>query len=170
MYDLIVIGAGPGGYEAAAHAGRMGKKAAVVEKGYLGGTCLNRGCIPTKTLLRTSKLLADCKNAERYGIRVAQPLLDFAALKKRKDSVIGTLRKGVDTLLQRSGVDLIEGHATLVSNKAVQVEEENRAPGAQAARVRRYERGGAGGEGRRSGRENRAVPHPGAGHSGSGRT
>ncbi|MCP5116699.1 MAG: dihydrolipoyl dehydrogenase [bacterium] len=122
MYDLIVIGAGPGGYEAAAHAGRMGKTVAVVEKGHLGGTCLNRGCIPTKTLLRSSKLLAECKHAERYGVRLTAPSIDFPALQRRKDSIVGTLRRGVDTLLKRSGVDLIEGHATLVSNKAVSAE------------------------------------------------
>ena len=71
MYDLIVIGAGPGGYEAAAHAGRMGKKVAIVEKQYIGGTCLNVGCIPTKTFLRSSKLFAECSNAAAFGVQAS---------------------------------------------------------------------------------------------------
>src|SRR6185369_553178 len=70
MYDLIVIGAGPGGYEAAAHAGRMGKKVALIEKGSLGGTCLNVGCIPAKTFLRSSKLFHECTQAAAYGVRL----------------------------------------------------------------------------------------------------
>ena len=70
MYDLIVIGGGPGGYEAAAHAGRMGKKVALVEKQYFGGTCLNVGCIPTKTYLKSSKLFADCKNGAAFGVHI----------------------------------------------------------------------------------------------------
>ena len=60
MYDLIVIGGGPGGYEAAIHAGKMGKKVALVEKQWMGGTCLNVGCIPAKTFLRSSKLFGEC--------------------------------------------------------------------------------------------------------------
>ncbi len=70
MYDLIVIGAGPGGYEAAAHAAKLGTKVALVEKDAIGGTCLNVGCIPTKTFLRSSKLFAECTNAAAYGVDI----------------------------------------------------------------------------------------------------
>ena len=76
MYDLIVIGAGPGGYEAAAHAGRMGKKVAIAEKEYIGGTCLNVGCIPTKTYLRSSKLLAECKHGADFAFPTRTLLLN----------------------------------------------------------------------------------------------
>ena len=116
MYDLIVIGAGPGGYEAAAHAGRMGKKVAVVERDRLGGTCLNAGCIPTKTLLRSSRLFAECRNAAAYGVRVPEGLaFDMAAVVERKNRIVGTLGKGVEGLLRVAGVDVIEGDAALLS-------------------------------------------------------
>jgi dihydrolipoamide dehydrogenase len=68
VFDLIVIGAGPGGYEAAAHAGRMGKKVALVEKGQVGGSCLNVGCIPAKTFLRSARLYRDCREAAAFGV------------------------------------------------------------------------------------------------------
>jgi dihydrolipoamide dehydrogenase len=121
MYELIVIGAGPGGYEAAAHAGRMGKKVALVERQYLGGTCLNVGCIPTKTYLKSSKLYAECKNGALYGVRVSSPTFDLATLVSRKNKIVGTLTKGVETLLKRSGVEVIPGHAKLTSRNTVEV-------------------------------------------------
>jgi len=121
MYELIVIGGGPGGYEAAAHAGRMGKKVALVEKQYLGGTCLNVGCIPTKTYLKSSKLFVDCKNGAQYGILVSGLKFDLAALVERKNKIVGTLTKGVETLLKRSGVEVISGQARLASRNTVEV-------------------------------------------------
>ncbi len=123
MYDLIVIGGGPGGYEAAAHAGRLGKKTALVEKQYFGGTCLNVGCIPTKTYLKSSKLFADCKNSSAFGIHIDSVKFDLAALLARKNKVVGTLVRGVETLLKRSGVDVIKGHGKLASRGTVQVGE-----------------------------------------------
>ncbi len=122
MYDLIVIGAGPGGYEAAAHAGRMGNRVAVVEQRWLGGTCLNEGCIPTKTLLKTSKLFTECRRAGDYGLRITGPTLDLPALLARKTRIVETLRRGVEGLLQRAGVEVIRGRARLVSNRAVSVD------------------------------------------------
>jgi dihydrolipoamide dehydrogenase len=120
MYELIVIGGGPGGYEAAAHAGRMGKKVALVEKQYLGGTCLNVGCIPTKTYLKSSKLFADCKNGAQYGVLVSGLKFDLAALVERKNKIVGTLTKGVESLLKRSGVEVISGQARLASRNTVE--------------------------------------------------
>jgi dihydrolipoamide dehydrogenase len=122
MYDLIVIGAGPGGYEAAAHAGQMGKKVAVVEKRRVGGTCLNVGCIPTKVFLRSSKLLAESRNAARYGIRTLEPELDMPAVLARKTKIVGTLTRGVESLLKRSGVELISGHGQLTARNTVAVD------------------------------------------------
>ncbi len=121
MYDLIVIGAGPGGYEAAGHAGRMGKKVALIEKERLGGTCLNAGCIPAKTFLRSSRLFRECREAARYGVRLGSVDLDLAAVVERKNRVVGTLVKGVQGMLKRAGVEVISGQARLASRNAVEV-------------------------------------------------
>jgi len=121
MYDLIVIGAGPGGYEAAAHAGRMGKKVALIEKERVGGTCLNVGCIPAKTFLRSSKLFHECGEAASYGVRLGSIAFDMPAVVERKNRVVGTLTKGVEGMLKRAGVETISGHARLLSRNAVQV-------------------------------------------------
>lgn len=121
MYDLIVIGAGPGGYEAAAHAGRMGKKVALVEKDKIGGTCLNTGCIPAKTFLRSSRLFRECREGERYGVRAGQVEFSMATLLERTSRVVGTLTKGIEGMLRRAGVETIAGHARLVSRRAVEV-------------------------------------------------
>jgi dihydrolipoamide dehydrogenase len=120
MYDLIVIGGGPGGYEAAAHAGRMGKKVALIEKEKLGGTCLNAGCIPAKTFLRSSRLFRECGEAARYGVRVGSVEFDLAAVVERKNRIVATLGKGVQGMLKRAGVEVIAAHARLVSRNAVQ--------------------------------------------------
>ena len=77
MYDLIVIGAGPGGYEAAAHAGRMGKKVALVEQKRVGGTCLNVGCIPAKAWLRSSRLYRECGEAKLFGVEIGSYRFDM---------------------------------------------------------------------------------------------
>jgi dihydrolipoamide dehydrogenase len=121
MYDLIVIGAGPGGYEAAAHAGKMGKQVALVEKGCLGGTCLNVGCIPAKTFLRSSKLFHECGQAAGYGVRLGSLEFDMPAVVARKNRVVGTLTKGVEGMLKRAGVEVIAGQARLVARNAVEV-------------------------------------------------
>ena len=121
MYDLIVIGAGPGGYEAAAHAARMGKKVALIEKRYLGGTCLNVGCIPAKTFLRSSKLFHECAEAAGFGVRVGSFEIDMPAVVARKNRVVSTLTKGVEGMLKRAGVEMITGEARLVARNAVEV-------------------------------------------------
>jgi dihydrolipoamide dehydrogenase len=121
MYDLIVIGAGPGGYEAAAHAARMVNKAALVEKDRVGGTCLNVGCIPAKTFLRSSKLYEECRHAEAYGVRVASVEFDMPGVVARTRRVVSTLTRGVEGMLKRAGVDLISGHARLTSRNTVRV-------------------------------------------------
>ncbi len=121
MYDLIVIGGGPGGYEAAAHAARMGKRVALIEEGRLGGVCLHEGCIPTKVFLKTSKLLAECRKAARYGIRLSEAGLDLAALQERKARIVATLARGVESLLERSGVTVIRGRGRLEARNRVRV-------------------------------------------------
>ncbi len=124
MYDLIVIGAGPGGYESAAHAARLGKKVVLIEKESIGGACLNVGCIPAKTFLRSSKLFHECKEAAKYGVRLGSVEFDMPAVVARKDRVVGTLTKGVDSMLKRAGVEVIRGTARLISRGVVQVGEQ----------------------------------------------
>ncbi|MGA2120155.1 MAG: dihydrolipoyl dehydrogenase [Bryobacteraceae bacterium] len=121
MYDLIVIGAGPGGYEAAAHAARMGKKVALIEKERLGGTCLNVGCIPAKTFLRSSKLFHECGQAAAFGVRVGSVEFDMPTVVERKNRIVGTLTKGVEGMLKRAGVETITGQARLESRGVVRV-------------------------------------------------
>lgn len=115
MYDLIVIGAGPGGYEAAAYAAKLGKKVALFEKNELGGTCLNVGCIPTKTLLRSAKALEDCHEAKLYGVHTAEATIDMAAVQARKKSVVDILIKGVAGMLKRAGVDVVKAEAKITA-------------------------------------------------------
>ncbi|MGD0439886.1 MAG: dihydrolipoyl dehydrogenase [Acidimicrobiales bacterium] len=121
MFDLIVIGAGPGGYEAAAHAGGLGKSVALVEKAELGGTCLNVGCIPAKTFLRSSRLFRECREAAAFGIILDAPSFDMPSLLVRKDNVVGTLKRGVSSLLRSTGVEVLNGTGRLVGRNAVEV-------------------------------------------------
>ena len=121
MYDLIVIGAGPGGYESAAHAARMGKKVALVERERLGGACLNVGCIPAKTFLRSSKLFHECTQAAAFGIRLGSVEFDMAAVVERKNRVVATLTNGVAGMLKKAGVETITGTARLVGRHTVAV-------------------------------------------------
>ncbi|HEV3200950.1 MAG TPA: dihydrolipoyl dehydrogenase [Bryobacteraceae bacterium] len=120
MYDLIVIGAGPGGYEAAAHGARMGGKVALIEKERVGGICLHAGCIPAKTFLRSSKLFQEVRDAGAYGIRVGSVEFDMAGVVERKNRVVGTLARGVQGMLKRAGVEVISGRARLVSRGVVE--------------------------------------------------
>jgi dihydrolipoamide dehydrogenase len=124
MYDLIVIGAGPGGYDAAAHAGQMGKKVAVIEKDRVGGTCLNVGCIPAKAFLRSSRLYRECGEAKAFGVEIDAFRFDLPAVVERKNRIVGTLVRGVEGLLKRSGVEVSNAHARLVDRHRVQVGDE----------------------------------------------
>ncbi len=121
MYDLIVIGAGPGGYEAAAHAARMGKRVALVEKGRTGGTCLNVGCIPTKTLLKSARVFSECKAAACYGVHASDVRIDLAAVIQRKNRIVATLTRGVESMLKRASVEMVAGHGRIVSPSEVSV-------------------------------------------------
>jgi dihydrolipoamide dehydrogenase len=115
-YDLIVIGAGPGGYVAAIRAAQLGLKTAVVERAYLGGVCLNWGCIPTKALLRSADVYRLAKNAARYGLSSgAAPAFDIETLVARSREVSGKLNAGVEFLLKKNKVDVIFGEARLKS-------------------------------------------------------
>jgi len=120
-YDLIVIGAGPGGYVAAERAGEQGKKVLLVEKSHLGGVCLNCGCIPTKTLLNSSKVYHYAAHGEAYGVKSKKVAFDLPAAMARKQKVIETLRKGIAGMMKRNKVSVVNGEATLISNHEVRV-------------------------------------------------
>ena len=106
-YDLIVIGAGPGGYEAAFEAADLGMKTALIEKEEPGGTCLNHGCIPTKVLLHGAGLFRKMKDAETLGISTGEVLYDLRKMQERKQDAVLRLRKGIKKKKKRKKVDLI---------------------------------------------------------------
>jgi dihydrolipoamide dehydrogenase len=119
--DIAIIGAGPGGYVAALRGAQLGAKVVVVEKDRVGGVCLNWGCIPTKTLLRTAEVLRLAREAADYGVIVADARLDWTAAQKRKDGVVRRLTGGVKLLLEKAGVRLLAGTARFVSPSALEV-------------------------------------------------
>lgn len=122
MYDLIVIGGGPAGYVGAIRAAELGANVALVERAELGGTCLNWGCIPTKALLKSAQVYHYCKNAKSYGVAVEGEVKpDLKAMVARSRQVAQTTGRGVDMLLKRSGVEVITGEATLLSDHEVAV-------------------------------------------------
>jgi dihydrolipoamide dehydrogenase len=118
-YDLVVIGAGPGGYIAAIRAAQLGLKTAVVEKDRPGGVCLNWGCIPSKALLTSAELYENLKESERHGIKVHGLSVDYAQVIKRSREVADRLAKGVEFLLKKNHVPLIAGTGRLESKNRV---------------------------------------------------
>src|SRR5215471_3754184 len=110
--DLAIIGAGPGGYVAAVRAGQLGLRTAIIEKDKnLGGTCLLRGCIPTKSLLHTADLLDEFKHAKEHGVVAPSVMLDFGQAQKRKGKVVLKLSKGVEFLMRKNKVQVFNGSA-----------------------------------------------------------
>ena len=121
-YDVIVVGTGPGGYVAAIRAAQLGLRTAVVERAYLGGICLNWGCIPTKALLRSSEIFHDVANAGSFGIAIeGAAKVDVPAVVKRSRTVAAELSTGVGFLLKKNGVDVIWGEALLKGHGALEV-------------------------------------------------
>jgi dihydrolipoamide dehydrogenase len=120
-FDIVVIGSGPGGYPAAIRAAQLGASVALVEKEELGGTCLNWGCIPTKTLIASSELLARIKSAGAMGLRVENASFDYAAMSDRKDQVVAKLRNGIKQLLKANGVTVFQGTASFRSRNRIEV-------------------------------------------------
>ena len=121
-YDLIVIGGGPGGYVAAIRAAQLGIKTALIEDRDLGGTCLNRGCIPTKTLMHSAGMYHEASAFETIGICTSGLSFDFDRMHLHKNTVVDTLRDGVENLLKANHVDVIKGHGILHLNGVVEVE------------------------------------------------
>ena len=124
-YDLIVIGAGPGGYEAALHAAKLGLKTALVERRDVGGTCLNRGCIPTKALLHASTVYAEAKSGAEVGVTADGLSYDLSAMFAYKGQVVEKLRAGIEGLFKAAKVTLLRGTGTLTGPNTITVEGEN---------------------------------------------
>ncbi|HYF81180.1 MAG TPA: dihydrolipoyl dehydrogenase [Symbiobacteriaceae bacterium] len=113
-FDVVVLGGGTGGYVAAVRGAQLGLKVALVEKDKVGGTCLHRGCIPSKAFLRSAEILHTMKRAKDFGLVAEQIGFDFGAIFNRKEKIVGNLHKGVQALLKKNGVTVIEGTGALV--------------------------------------------------------
>ncbi len=120
-YDLLVIGGGPGGYVAAIKAAQLGLNVALIEKDHLGGTCLNRGCIPTKSLLHAASLYNEVWSWPQLGLACERPSYDYAVMHQRKEAVINQLRDGVAALLKANKVEVIAGEAKMTGLHTVTV-------------------------------------------------
>src|SRR5436190_18374812 len=122
-YDVVIIGAGPGGYVAAIRAAQLGLKTACIDSGdTLGGTCLNIGCIPSKALLQSSEKFAEARHGlAEHGISAGDVSLDLAAMMGRKDKVVSTLTRGVEFLFRKNRVDWVKGNARIAAPGLVAV-------------------------------------------------
>lgn len=121
-YDLAVIGSGPGGYVAGLYASRCKLNTCVIEKDLTGGTCLNRGCIPTKSLINSSSIISTIKNSSLHGIDIDSYKINFSKMMSRKDEVVLRLRTGIETLFRANKIELIKGRAVLAGPDAIDVE------------------------------------------------
>jgi dihydrolipoamide dehydrogenase len=120
-FDIVVIGAGPGGYPAAIRAAQLGASVAIVEKEFHGGTCLNCGCIPTKALIAAADLFDHIKHAGQFGINVTGASINYAGMVAHKNKVIGQLRAGIGSLLTGNGVKTFTGLASFVDRNTIEV-------------------------------------------------
>ena len=120
-YDVLVLGSGPGGYVTAIRASQLGLKTAIIEKESLGGVCLNWGCIPTKALLKSAQVFDYLKHASDYGLKVTDYDKDFDAVVNRSRNVAAGMSKGVQFLMKKNKIDIINGFGTILPNKQVSV-------------------------------------------------
>jgi len=127
-YDLIVIGSGPGGFDAAMHAAASGLRTAIVEQGALGGVCVNWGCIPTKALLRSAEVIRLASESTQFGLTTGEVQVDPAQAVKRSRKVVLLSSKGVESSLKKQGVNIIRGHASFIDANTLQVTGDNNEP------------------------------------------
>ena len=120
-YDIIIIGSGPGGYVTAIRASQLGFKVAVVEREELGGICLNWGCIPTKALLKSAQVYEYMKHVDSYGLKAKEIDKDFSAVIKRSRGVAESMSKGVQFLMKKNKIDILEGFGKIKNGKKVEV-------------------------------------------------
>ena len=121
MYDMIVIGAGPGGYVAAIRGAQLGLKVAIVEREHMGGICLNWGCIPTKTMLRSSEIFHLMHRASEFGLSAENISYDLEAVVKRSRGVASQLNSGIGHLLKKNKVEAIMGNASITAKNTITV-------------------------------------------------
>lgn len=132
-FDVVILGGGTGGYVAAIRASQLGLKTAIVEKEKIGGTCLHKGCIPSKALLRSAEVLRQTRQSEEYGVLSENTMLDFSSVQRRKQKIVNTLYKGVQGLMEKGQVDVYKGFGRLLgpsifspSAGTISVESENK--------------------------------------------
>lgn len=118
-YDLAIIGAGWAGFNAALKAKELGLKVIIIEKAQIGGTCLNRGCIPTKTLIQSAKIYSLAKKAKIFGVETQNPQINFAGIQARKDKIIQQLRQNMEFMLK--GIEVLNGEAEIISDNILKV-------------------------------------------------
>ena len=121
-FDLVVIGGGPGGYVAAIRASQLGKKVALIESEHLGGICLNWGCIPTKSLLKNAEVLELIKNSSKYGIEIKDYSVDWNKVIKRSRDIANRMGKGIQYLMKKNKIEVINGFAKLIDKNTIQIE------------------------------------------------
>ncbi|WP_299090954.1 dihydrolipoyl dehydrogenase [uncultured Metabacillus sp.] len=120
-YDIVVIGGGPGGYVSAIQAAELGKSVALIEAEFLGGTCLNRGCIPSKTFLRHAEIIESIEQAKAWGFETGELTFSFEKMKKRKDDVIHRLRNGISFLMKQGKIDVYEGFGMIETQNQIKI-------------------------------------------------
>ena len=124
-FDLVVIGGGPGGYVAAIRASQLGKKVALIESEHLGGICLNWGCIPTKSLLKNAEVLELIKNSSKYGIEIKDYSVDWNKVIKRSRDIANRMGKGIQYLMKKNKIEVINGFAKLIDRNTIQIDGNN---------------------------------------------
>jgi len=134
-YDIAIIGGGPGGYVAAIRAASYGKRVALIEAKDLGGTCLNRGCIPSKTLLRHSEVIETIEKAKAWGIETGEVQFSLEKMLKRKDQVIERLRNGISYLLKKDKIDVLQGYGTVTERGTILVKDKEYGKKIQAEHI-----------------------------------
>src|SRR3989338_2678931 len=122
MYDAVVIGSGPGGYECARRVAELGWEVIIVEKDKLGGTCTNYGCIPTKALHASASFYSNLKNAKRLGFEISPVKVNLESLYERKNRIVKIMCKGVEKILKDSSVEIINGEAKIKDKNTVIVD------------------------------------------------
>lgn len=125
-FDVVVIGAGPGGYVAAIRAAQLGMKTAIVEKEHMGGVCLNWGCIPTKALLRTAEVKHLIDHADEFGLKVAKPEVMLDKVVERSRQIAGQLAQGIKHLMKKNKITVFEGHGKLKGKSLISVESKDK--------------------------------------------
>jgi Pyruvate/2-oxoglutarate dehydrogenase complex, dihydrolipoamide dehydrogenase (E3) component, and related enzymes len=122
--DLVILGGGSGGYACALRAAELGQSVTLIDADKLGGTCLHRGCIPTKALLHAAEVADSARESESFGVRAALEGIDMPQVNKYRDGVVGRLYKGLQGLIKSRGVTVVEGYGRMVGPKTIEVDGE----------------------------------------------